>query len=88
MRQPRIPWSRLFAEFAVIVLGVTVALLADEWRAGRMDRETERVLLGRLATDLRTDIETAGRSMRHNNAWCSIQFTGQDEFLLIATAQR
>jgi hypothetical protein len=54
-----IPWSRLLAEFIVIVAGVTTALFADEWRAGRIDRELEQELLVRLVEDVQTDLETA-----------------------------
>ena len=46
---------RLVGEFAVIVLGVLVALGFDDWRQNRADRELEQYLLGRLSNDLVAD---------------------------------
>jgi len=43
------------AEFLVVVLGVLVALAVDDWRSSRIDRETERHVLERLAGDLLLD---------------------------------
>ena len=46
---------RLFSEFAVIVLGVLVALGVDDWRQFRADRALEDLLLTRLAGELVLD---------------------------------
>jgi len=52
-----IPWARIAAEFVVIVLGVTAALLADEWRQARQDRALEADLLKRLIEDVSWDLQ-------------------------------
>lgn len=51
----RVPWIRLLAEFAVIFLGVTLSLLADDWRQSRNDLEAERRALQGLLVDLEDD---------------------------------
>ena len=51
--QKRIGW--LFAEFAVIVLGVLTALAADEWRQAREYLESEIGYVERLRTNLEAD---------------------------------
>ena len=52
-------------EFAVIVLGVLVALGVDQWNGSRQDRARETDYLGRLAADLRLD--TAALNMERDN---------------------
>lgn len=47
--------SRWAGEFAVIVLGVLVALAVDDWNAARQDRALERSLLDRMETGLLAD---------------------------------
>lgn len=54
-RGVRLPWIRLAAELAVIFLGVTLGLLADDWRQSRDDRQAERQALGELLADLEAD---------------------------------
>ena len=53
----RLPWVRLVAEFGVIFLGVTVGLLADDWRQSREDRADERSALEEMLADLEADAE-------------------------------
>jgi len=48
----RVPFARLFAEFGVVFLGVTLSLLADDWRQSRTDRTDERLALEELLADL------------------------------------
>ena len=52
---PRKRWFRLLAEFGVIFLGVTLSLLADDWRQSRTDRSDERMALEELLTDLEAE---------------------------------
>jgi len=55
--------GRLLAEFAIIVLGVLVALGVDDWRSRRAEMVRELYFLEGLATDLRADLadfEAAG----------------------------
>jgi hypothetical protein len=57
--------GRLGAEFAIIVLGVLVALGVDDWRSTRQEHAREAYFLSGLAEDLRADIadfETARRN--------------------------
>ena len=49
-------WSRLIAEFLVIVVGVLVALGLDQWVASRKDRDLETEYLERLLDDVRYDL--------------------------------
>jgi hypothetical protein len=51
----RVPWLRMFGEFAVIFLGITLSLLADDWRQSRGDRAAERQILAGLVVDLESD---------------------------------
>jgi len=46
---------RLFAEFGVIFLGITLSLMADDWRISRVDRETERRSLHEVLADLEAE---------------------------------
>ena len=55
MSQRRVPWSRLAAEFTVIVVGVLVALAADDWRQGAEERESAEAATALLIEDLRRD---------------------------------
>jgi hypothetical protein len=56
MRREAIPFAgRLVAEFAVIVLGVLVALAADRWNQNRVDLETAREYHTRLVAELVSD---------------------------------
>jgi hypothetical protein len=57
LSRPSLPWSRLIAEFLVIVVGVVVALGVDQWAQGRRDRALEEEYLERLLGDVRYDIE-------------------------------
>ena len=52
LKRSRAPVSRLLAEFAVIVVGVLVALGVDEWRENRADRELEGEYVVRILGDL------------------------------------
>lgn len=54
---PRSLALRLAAEFAVIVIGVLVALGVDSWAAGRRDRAQETEYLTRLLNDVQFDLQ-------------------------------
>ena len=45
-------WKRVLAEFALIVLGVFVALAANSWWDERSERRLERVYLTQLLADV------------------------------------
>lgn len=55
MPETRLSLRRAAGEFAVIVLGVLVALAADAWNDRRLDRAEEREYLERLHTALQED---------------------------------
>jgi len=55
MKKPRIPWRRFFAEFLVIFVGVSLSLLADDWRSTRMEAREEREAKALLLEDLTDD---------------------------------
>jgi hypothetical protein len=50
-----IHWARHGIEFLVIVAGIMVSFLLNEWRQERQDRREEQRLLGDLLEDLRQD---------------------------------
>ncbi|MEJ2538586.1 MAG: hypothetical protein P8188_01165 [Gemmatimonadota bacterium] len=45
----------MLAEFGVIFLGITLSLLADDWRTARTERVEERTALSELLSDLADD---------------------------------
>lgn len=51
----RLPWLRWLGEFAIIVVGVLVALAVDSYREDRVDDARERVYLANLQADLQID---------------------------------
>ncbi len=51
------PTARGLFEFVAIVLGVVLALAADEWRQGLQDRASEQGYLERLEADLTAGLE-------------------------------
>jgi hypothetical protein len=55
MSRRSIPWKRILAEFAVIFAGVTLGLVAEDWRQGRSDRAAATALLAELVEDLDAD---------------------------------
>lgn len=67
MALKQIPWGRVTAEFIAILAGVTIALLADDWRDSRNDRAEEKTALEEVMTDLEADsvdLATQGRMLR------------------------
>lgn len=53
----RTPMLRYALELAVVFLGVSLSLAAEEWRQARTLRADEETSLGRIVEDLRIDIE-------------------------------
>ena len=60
MKKPEIRLGRAAREFAVIVLGVLVALGVDGWNQGRKDSALEGDYLQRLEEDVRADTAMQG----------------------------
>lgn len=58
-----ISWPRIFAEGAVIVASILLALAADAWWDERQDRAEEREIIGRLISDVRADIQGVGQGL-------------------------
>lgn len=51
-------WFTVFVELILIVAGVFLGIQVSNWNEGRIDRQQEIAILGRLTTDFR-DIETS-----------------------------
>lgn len=50
-------WFAVTIEFAIVVLGIFVALQADNWNQGRKDRQLEQVYISRLIDETRANVE-------------------------------
>ena len=71
-----IPWGRIAAEFIAILAGVTLALLADDWRDFRRDRTDERLALQEILADLEADsVELAAQFKRQQQANAAVLWT-------------
>lgn len=72
-RFPDLNWRRALAEVALIFVGITLALLFDNWNEARKERALERQLLSEVRDDLvetRADLETDIRnSERRLKIW-------------------
>jgi len=68
MAKKQIPWGRILAEFFVVLFGVTVALLADDWREFRNDRRQENIALQEVLADLRTDSTELATQLRNQRS--------------------
>lgn len=51
-------WATVAIEFSVVVLGIFVALQAEDWNQERRDRQLEQVYLGRLIDETGANIAT------------------------------
>ena len=56
MARTAIPWFRVGVEFLVIFAGITLSLLADDWRQERGERALEDIALREIAADLAADM--------------------------------
>ncbi|MEL6614821.1 MAG: hypothetical protein AAFQ43_03735 [Bacteroidota bacterium] len=65
--------TQLLLQLAVVIVGVTISLVLDEWRASRGEARDARVLTASLSSDLRADIEeldtAIGRSQQMAKAY-------------------
>ena len=52
-------WATVFVEFALVVVGVLIALQLDNWNDARKERKLERAYLNRLYIDLEKSREDA-----------------------------
>lgn len=57
---------RLLAEFAVIVVGVLVALVLESWWSGREDRVFERELRADMASEFRENLAVLQADLKEN----------------------
>ncbi len=51
-------WAAVAIEFVVVVLGIFVALQAEDWNQERSDRRLEQVYLSRLIDETKANLET------------------------------
>jgi hypothetical protein len=64
-------WKRALTEFLVIFIGITLSLMADDWRQSQEEKRRERSALTEMMADLQTDsldLETMLRSARRWDA--------------------
>jgi hypothetical protein len=54
-RKFKLDWGYAVGELVIVTLGVLVALGIQQWNEGRLEREEEKAILGRLLTDLDAD---------------------------------
>lgn len=69
MSKPSIPWLRVLAEFVAIFAGVSLSLVADDWRQDREDRTRELQMLAEVAEDLAQDSVELASSLRSMRSW-------------------
>jgi hypothetical protein len=50
-------WAGVAIEFAIVVLGIFVALQVDDWNKERTDRQLEKVYVARLAAETRGNLD-------------------------------
>jgi hypothetical protein len=56
-------WTNVIAEFLVVVLGIFVALQADNWNEARLDRKHERESLERLLREAENAVALIDRQI-------------------------
>ena len=69
----RVPWKRLIAEAAAIVISILLAFAIDAWWEGYGDRKSEQWLLHRLKADfveIQTAIQLIEQEHRETSAAC------------------
>lgn len=69
MKRPAVSWSRITAEFLAIFAGVTLSLLAEDWRQDREDRKREVEFLSEVSLDLAQDSVELGGLLSQMEAW-------------------
>lgn len=74
-----VPRSQFVGEFALIVVGVLVALMVDSWIAGRNDEALRQEYVSRLTDDIRADV---------SNLDYRIEFFGDVETFGLQTLER
>jgi hypothetical protein len=85
MTKPQnVPWKRLFAEAAAIVLSILLAFAIDAWWEDRGDRQTELLLLQRLKADF-SEINVAIRMIEAEHRETSAACIALMSFLLLPT---
>lgn len=55
-------WTAVAIEFAIVVLGIFVALQADNWNQRRLNRQLEQVYLARLADETRDNLKSLNQA--------------------------
>ncbi len=62
-------WLPVVLEFLAIFLGVTLSLVADDWRSSREDRNQEAAILSSLASDLDAEYTELERLRERMQSW-------------------
>ena len=55
-------WIAVALEFAIVVLGIFVALQAENWNQLRLDRQLEQAYISRLADETRANLDTLNQN--------------------------
>ena len=64
-----ISWRPIVLEFLAIFLGVTLSLMADDWRSSREDRTEEAAILSAVASDLDAEYTELERLLDRMRIW-------------------
>lgn len=70
-------WRYAFAEFAIVVVGILLAVQIDRWNAGRQQAEVAQGYLDRLVRDLQADV----RLLHANAEWYASKSEHADQLL-------
>jgi hypothetical protein len=69
MNTSHVSWRRITAEFLAIFAGVTLSLLAEDWRQGRENRERESEFLIEISQDLTRDSTELQSLLTQMESW-------------------
>ncbi len=53
----KLNWSYGLGELIIVIVGVLIALAIEQWNSSRLDRVEEKIIVQRLASDVRANIE-------------------------------
>src|SRR5437763_8297118 len=56
-------WPAYLIEIIVIILGISITLILEEWRDSSRENNLEQIYLKNLQTDVATDLNSLGQSI-------------------------
>ena len=57
-RRFKLDWSYAIGELFIVIIGVLVALVIDQWNDDRLERAEENAILSRIISDIDMDHRT------------------------------